>query len=150
MVVNGRSYYGTGPRKQEAKNDAARKAMSSFNVEDQLKNQSQNIKEKIAELKKVKADLKGRLKGLKTQSTSNQKASKNSVLEQDRSKEPRTKKGKSNKMKDASKTTSKGRMDHQYLKELDDSRNPTNKDHKADGKQCKKEKRSKTAKSISS
>jgi len=66
VVVNGRSYFGTGPRKRDARNEAARKAKSSL-VEDQLKNQ-QKIKEKIGELKKIRADLKCRLKNLKAQS----------------------------------------------------------------------------------
>jgi len=94
VVVNGRSYYGIGPRKLEAKNAAARKAMSSLKKEDQnqLKNQPRNIKEKIDELKRIKADLKCRLKSLKTQSKLNQKGSKDYVLKRDKPKEKRKKK----------------------------------------------------------
>lgn len=120
--------------------------MSSFNVKDKLKNQSQNITERIGELKRVKADLKGRLKSLKTQSKSNQKASNDSVFNQDQPKDLETKKDKSEKVKKASKTTTKGAMDKQYLKELD-ARNPT-KVSKLDGKHQEKEKRVEPAQSI--
>ena len=94
MVVNGRSYYGIGPRKLEAKNAAARNAMSSLKIEDQnqLKNQPRNIKEKIDELKRIKADLKCRLKSLKAQSKSKKKASQDLVLKKDKPKEKGTKK----------------------------------------------------------
>ncbi len=119
--------------------------MSSFNVKDQLKNQSQNITGKIGELERVKADLKGRLKSLKTQSKSNQKAPKDSVFNQDQPKDRGTK-DKSDKGKNASKTTTKGGMDHQNLKELD-ARSPT-KDSKAAGKQGGEEERAETAQSI--
>lgn len=52
---------------KESKNEAAHKAMSSLNEKDRLKNQSENIKENIDEIKRVKADVKDRLKSTKTQ-----------------------------------------------------------------------------------
>ena len=135
MVVNGRSYFGSGPRKRDARNEAARKAKSSL-VEDQLKNQ-QKIKEKIGELKKIRADLKCRLKNLKAQSKLNQKALKNLGLKRDKPKELKEKKDESKKK--ASKPSGKEGMG---------TVNPTENPKKV-GKRREKEKRKTTAQSNS-
>ncbi len=129
MVLNGRSYYGFGPRKQDAKNEAARNALSSTNEKDQLENQSENLQEKIDELKRVRAGLKGRLQNLQTKSKPDEKTSEN--LE-------RTNEQKSGveKQKKPSKLAGKDELG-QCLKKLD-ARNPTKADAKSVGNQSEK------------
>lgn len=129
VVLNGRSYYGIGPRKQDAKNEAARNALSSINEKDQLENQSENLQEKIDELKRVRAGLKGRLQNLQTQSKPNEKSSEN----WERTNEQ---KGGVEKQKKPSKLAGKDELG-QYLKELD-ARNPTKADAKLVGNQSEK------------
>ena len=136
---------GTGRRKQEAKQEAAREALSSLAVQDQLKDQSKNIKEKIEELKRVKADLRIRLKSLKNQSKSDQKTSKDWFINWDKSIELGEQKDGLEKPIESSKTAPKKALD-QNLKESD-PKNST-KDPKSVGKQTGKGKTKKAGPSI--
>jgi len=146
VVLNGKGYFGTGRRKQDAKKEAAQKALSSLTVQDQPENES-DIQEKIDKLERVKENIKRRLTSIQvqTQSKSDLKASKDWFHNWDKVKELETLEVGLEKPKEAAKTTTKGGLDH-YLKELE-ARNPI-KAPKVVEKQCKKGKPTKTVPGI--
>lgn len=146
MVLNGKGYYGTGRRKQDAKKEAAQKALSSLTVQDQPENES-DIQEKMDKLERLKENIKRRLTSIhiQTQSKSDLKASKDWFHNWEKVKELETLEAGLKKPKEAPKTITKGGLDH-YVKELEAS-NPI-KTPKVVGNQGEKGKPTKTVPGI--